>query len=46
MNFKEEYIRKTTESIDVDVRKFVLENRVDKESFNTTLKRLLNITGA
>jgi predicted CopG family antitoxin len=43
MNFKEDVIRKTTQSVDIDVRKFVISQKKENESFNDTLRRLLNI---
>jgi negative regulator of replication initiation len=44
MNFNEAQIRKTTQSVDVEVRKFVMSNKIsDSESFNDALRRLLKI---
>jgi hypothetical protein len=43
MNFKEGAIRRTTESIDIQVRSFVLDNKIGKESFNETIRRLLKM---
>lgn len=43
MNFNENQIRRTTQSIDIEVRQFVMSKKNDGESFNDVLRRLLEI---
>jgi predicted CopG family antitoxin len=43
MNFVENQIRRTTQSIDIEVRQYVMSKKNEGESFNDVLRRLFNI---